>query len=185
MKRLSSMSSMPLMPPSPTARATVRLIGLAFMVSSLSVLSPSQAQPSGASGPPTLQTTATAVPQPSNPSIYLLPSEQMRRSDASAMTAQSRAGASGVTDTGSFLATGGNGSPRARLVEMPADVIPGQYSRPKYALGFRSQGMKKFANSIGLDAHTCLAPLVRARVNFSQDGDAGGRLMVFARCSLR
>lgn len=184
MKHQLSMS-MQSMPPSPTARTTMRLIGLAFMVSGLCMISPSLAQPSGASRPPTPRTTANAVPQPSNPSIYLLPSEQMRRTDVSAMTAQSRASTAGVAYTGSFLATGGDGSPRARLVEMPADAIPGQYSRPKYALGFRSQGMKKFANSIGLDAHTCLAPLVRARISLSQDGDAGGRLMVFARCSLR
>jgi len=73
---------------------------------------------------------------------------------------------------------------RASLVEMPADAIPGQYSRPKYALGFRSNAMKNLAHSLGFDAHTCLAPLIRSRLSFSPNGDAGGRVMVFARCSI-
>lgn len=73
----------------------------------------------------------------------------------------------------------------ARLVEMPAESIPGRYTRPKYALGFRSEKMRNWANSMGFDASDCLAPLVRARLTLSPDGDAGARLMVFARCSLR
>jgi hypothetical protein len=73
----------------------------------------------------------------------------------------------------------------ARLVEMPTESIPGRYSRPKYALGFRSEKMRNWANSMGFDASDCLAPLVRARLTLSQQGDAGARLMVFARCSLR
>jgi hypothetical protein len=72
---------------------------------------------------------------------------------------------------------------RAALVEMPADQIPGRYTRPKYALGFRSSAMKNLAKGMGLDADTCLAPLIRARLSVSPDGDAGGRVMVFARCS--
>lgn len=71
----------------------------------------------------------------------------------------------------------------ARLVEMPAEIIPGQYARPKYALGFRSAAMKSLAKDLGLDAHTCLLPLVRARTTLSQDGAVGGRVMIFARCS--
>lgn len=72
---------------------------------------------------------------------------------------------------------------RATLVEMPADQIPGQFTRPKYALGFRSEGMKQFAKGMGLDADTCLAPLIRGRVSFTPSGDGSARLMVFARCS--
>jgi hypothetical protein len=72
---------------------------------------------------------------------------------------------------------------RTTLLEMPADVVPGRYSRPKYALGFRSDTVKSFARDMGLDADTCLAPLVRARVSLSQDSGGSGRLMVFARCS--
>lgn len=71
----------------------------------------------------------------------------------------------------------------ARLVEMPSDALPGRYARPKYALGFRSNAMKSFAKNVGLDAETCLLPLVRARTSISQDGDVSGRVMVFARCS--
>jgi len=72
---------------------------------------------------------------------------------------------------------------RATLIEMPADVVPGRFNRPRYAIGFRSEAMKGFAKDMGLDADTCLMPLVRARVSLSQDSGASGRLMVFARCS--
>jgi hypothetical protein len=77
----------------------------------------------------------------------------------------------------------GASAARTTLLEMPADVVPGRYSRPKYALGFRSDTMKGLARDMGLDADTCLAPLVRARVSLSQDSGGSGRLMVFARCT--
>ena len=73
--------------------------------------------------------------------------------------------------------------PRATLIEMPSDQVPGQFSRPRYALGFRSEGMKQFARSMGVEADTCLAPLIRGRVSFTAAGDGSARLMVFARCS--
>lgn len=71
----------------------------------------------------------------------------------------------------------------ARLIEMPSHDLPGQHARPKYALGFRSSAMKSFARGIGLDADTCLLPLIRARTSISQGGDVSGRVMVYARCS--
>jgi hypothetical protein len=77
----------------------------------------------------------------------------------------------------------GASAARTTLLEMPADIVPGRYSRPKYALGFRSDTMKGLARDMGLDADTCLAPLVRARVSLSQDSGGSGRLMVFARCT--
>ncbi len=73
----------------------------------------------------------------------------------------------------------------ARLIEVPAEVIPGRYTRPRYALGFRSQAMKTWVQSMGLDADSCLAPLVRGRLSLSPNGDASGRLMLYARCSFR
>ena len=81
----------------------------------------------------------------------------------------------------------GSSLSRASLVQMPAEnVVPGRYARPRYALGFRSSTMKSLVQGMGLDAEHCLAPLVRARLTMSQDGrDAGGRVMVFARCTLR
>lgn len=74
-------------------------------------------------------------------------------------------------------------TPRATLIEMPSDHMPGQFSRPRHALGFRSEGMKQFARGMGIDADTCLAPLIRGRVSFTAAGDGSARLMVFARCS--
>ncbi len=172
------------LPPSIAAHAARRLAGWASVVTSLAVLGLGAAQANGPADALPHRSVTAGQAQFELPSIYLLLPDDMRRTGNS-LTPARETGAAAAPDTPRFIATGSGSSPRARLVEMPADVIPGQYARPKYALGFRSHGMKKFAHSIGLDAHTCLAPLVRARVNFSQDGDAGGRLMLFARCSLR
>lgn len=171
-------------PPASTAvHAVRRLAGWASVVTGLAVLGLGAAQANDPVGALPQRSLTAGPAQFELPSIYLLLPHGLRGTGTSLVPA-SETGASAASDTPRFLATGSGRSPRARLVEMPADVIPGQYSRPKYALGFRSHGMKRFAHGIGLDAHTCLAPLVRARVNFSQDGGAGGRLMVFARCSL-
>jgi hypothetical protein len=108
-----------------------------------------------------------------------LPSAQQSAADAVAAAADTPAPA----DTRRAEPAYGASAARTTLLEMPADVVPGRYTRPKYALGFRSDTMKGFMRDMGLDADTCLAPLVRARVSLSQDSGAGGRLMVFARCT--
>jgi hypothetical protein len=69
------------------------------------------------------------------------------------------------------------------LMQLPQEQIPGQYTRPKYALGFQSETMRRWAKDFGLDAETCFAPIVRARTRLSQDGGISGSLMMQARCS--
>ena len=69
------------------------------------------------------------------------------------------------------------------LMQMPQDQIPGQYTRPKYAVGFQSDSMRRWAEDFGLDAHTCFAPILRARTRLSQDGGLTGSLVMQARCS--
>lgn len=122
--------------------------------------------------------------------VYLLPLQRLPTANA-ATAMHLRAAGSELADTPddarprSVFAGARSSLASARLVEMPAESIPGRYTRPKYALGFRSETMRNWANSMGFDASDCLAPLVRARLTLSPDGDAGARLMVFARCSLR
>jgi hypothetical protein len=108
-----------------------------------------------------------------------LPSAHQSAADTVAATSDPPAPAEGRRSEPAY----GASAARTTLLEMPADVVPGRYTRPKYALGFRSDTMKGFARDMGLDADTCLAPLVRARVSLSQDSVTGGRLMVFARCT--
>jgi hypothetical protein len=119
-------------------------------------------------------------------SLYQLPQRGVRLPSVHQSAADAVAAAADTpTPAGARRAEPAYGASAARttLIEMPADVVPGRYTRPKYALGFRSDTMKGFARDMGLDADTCLAPLVRARVSLSQDSGAGGRLMVFARCT--
>jgi hypothetical protein len=129
---------------------------------------------------------ARALPAPS---IYLLPlrslAPQPRPAALGTDSADRTADAAAVSPPRSLFGVGSALS-RASLVQMPSEnVIPGRYARPRYALGFRSNAMKNLAQGMGLDAEHCLAPLVRARVTLSQNGDTGGRLMIFARCTLR
>jgi hypothetical protein len=72
----------------------------------------------------------------------------------------------------------------ARLIEVPRDVRPGQqYSRPRYALGFRSNAMKHWMKDAGVDAHTCLAPVIRLRTKLSSDREFSGTFWMHARCT--
>lgn len=71
----------------------------------------------------------------------------------------------------------------ASLVEMPRDAIPGRYQRPRYALGFRSEALRNWLKEAGVDAQTCIAPLLRMRTKLSGDGDFSGTLWLYARCS--
>ncbi len=81
------------------------------------------------------------------------------------------------------LRLGGASSGMPMLMQLPQDQIPGQYTRPKYALGFQSETMRRWAKDFGLDAESCFAPIVRARTRLSQDGGLSGSLMMQARCS--
>jgi hypothetical protein len=124
----------------------------------------------------------TTTPPPRHDALDLLPASGLALPrghdsvDTRANLAMARSAARALPGDSASLT-------RAALVEMPADQIPGQVTRPKYALGFRSEGMKQFAKGMGLDADTCLAPLIRGRVSFTPSGDGSARLMVFARCS--
>ena len=72
----------------------------------------------------------------------------------------------------------------ASLVEMPRDAIPGRYQRPRYALGFRSEALRVWLKQAGVDAQTCIAPVLRLRTKLSGEGELSGALWLYARCSL-
>ncbi|MCU0949825.1 MAG: hypothetical protein MUC68_01875 [Burkholderiaceae bacterium] len=130
----------------------------------------------------------SAAPAMAASSIYLLPASSAREALRSASTVPTAAAPDRPRPaaTTRLLIGAGSSLARASLVQMPGEnVLPGGYVRPRYALGFRSSTMKNFVQGMGLEAEHCLAPLVRARLTFSPQGDAGGRLMVFARCTLR
>jgi len=82
----------------------------------------------------------------------------------------------------SFVFTGQSTS-RVRLLELPSEHRPGQYSRPRFALGFRSDAMKSWLNERGFAASVCMAPVVRMRSKLSKEGDWSGSVMLQARCS--
>jgi hypothetical protein len=71
----------------------------------------------------------------------------------------------------------------ATLVELPRDAAPGTYQRPRYALGFRSEVLRSWLKEAGVDAHTCIAPVLRLRTKLSSEGDLSGALWLYARCS--
>jgi hypothetical protein len=75
----------------------------------------------------------------------------------------------------------------ARLIEIPRDAGPGQQqvTRPRYALGFQSPGLKNFLTHLGMEPHSCLAPIVRLRTKISNGGDVSGTFWLYARCSFR
>ncbi|MFN3565312.1 MAG: hypothetical protein ACK4V1_04920 [Burkholderiaceae bacterium] len=73
----------------------------------------------------------------------------------------------------------------ATLVELPRDAVPGTYQRPHYALGFRSETLRGWLREAGVDAHTCIAPLLRLRTKLSSQGELSGALWLYARCSFR
>ena len=72
----------------------------------------------------------------------------------------------------------------ASLVEMPRDAIPGRYQRPRYAVGFRSEALRVWLKQAGVDAQTCIAPVLRLRTKLSGEGELSGALWLYARCSL-
>lgn len=73
----------------------------------------------------------------------------------------------------------------ATLVELPRDAVPGTYQRPHYALGFRSETLRGWLKEAGVDAHTCIAPVLRLRTKLSSQGDLTAALWLYARCSFR
>jgi hypothetical protein len=61
---------------------------------------------------------------------------------------------------------------------------PGQYTKPHYAVGLHSEVMRDALSLTGLDAESCIAPMVRLRAReASVTGANGISMTVFARCT--
>jgi hypothetical protein len=66
----------------------------------------------------------------------------------------------------------------------PLDAVPGQYTRPRYAFGLRSQSIRDALSLTGLDAESCVAPMVRMRARpTALTGSTGVSMTVMARCT--
>ena len=66
----------------------------------------------------------------------------------------------------------------------PLDAVPGQYTRPRYALGMRSGMMRDALSLTGLEPDTCIAPMVRMRARpTALTGNVGVSMTVLARCT--
>lgn len=66
----------------------------------------------------------------------------------------------------------------------PAGVVFGQYTRPHYALGLHSDLMRDALSLTGLEADSCVAPMVRLRARQTTATGAGGISMsLLARCT--
>jgi hypothetical protein len=64
--------------------------------------------------------------------------------------------------------------------------VPGQYSKPHYALGLHSDTMREALSLTGLDAESCVAPMVRMRAReTSVTGASGISMTLLARCTVR
>jgi hypothetical protein len=72
----------------------------------------------------------------------------------------------------------------AVLLEQPLSTGAGQYTKPKIRVGLPSDSMRNFMNSVGLPAEKCQLPAVKARTKVA-DGDIGGTLWLYARCTFR
>ncbi len=68
-------------------------------------------------------------------------------------------------------------------MELPRDVVTGQYTRPKFIVGLPSDSMRSWMNATGLTAEKCMLPMLRARTHMSGDGDLSGSLWLYARCT--
>jgi hypothetical protein len=68
----------------------------------------------------------------------------------------------------------------------PAENVDGRYSRPHYAFGLHSDLMRDALSLTGLDAESCVAPIVRLRARQAAiTGNTGVSMAVFARCTFR
>lgn len=68
-------------------------------------------------------------------------------------------------------------------LDMPRYDSGGNYVRPKFYVGMQSHTMRNWMNSTGLAADKCMLPMLRARTHLSGDGEVGGSLWVYARCT--
>lgn len=66
----------------------------------------------------------------------------------------------------------------------PAGAVPGQYTRPHYAFGLQSELMRDALSLAGLEAESCIAPMVRLRARQATvTGATGISMSLFARCT--
>lgn len=70
-------------------------------------------------------------------------------------------------------------------LEVPRDIVTGQYARPKVVVGLQSQSMRSWMHMAGLDAEHCMLPMLRARTRMTAEGDVSGTLWLYARCTFR
>ncbi|HET9025077.1 MAG TPA: hypothetical protein VFN64_10925 [Burkholderiaceae bacterium] len=68
----------------------------------------------------------------------------------------------------------------------PMGAAPGQYTRPHYALGLHSDLMRDALSLTGLEAESCIAPMVRLRARQTTvTGSNGVSLTLLARCTFQ
>lgn len=66
----------------------------------------------------------------------------------------------------------------------PAAAVPGQYTRPHYAFGLQSELMRDALSLAGLEAESCVAPMLRLRTRqASSTGASGISMSLLARCT--
>lgn len=66
----------------------------------------------------------------------------------------------------------------------PVGAMPGHYVRPHYALGLHSDLMRDALVSAGLEARSCIAPMLRLRARPASSVSAGGlSFTLLARCT--
>jgi hypothetical protein len=64
--------------------------------------------------------------------------------------------------------------------------VQGQYAKPHYAVGLHSELMREALALTGLEAESCVAPMLRLRAReTSISGATGVSMTVFARCRFR
>jgi hypothetical protein len=65
----------------------------------------------------------------------------------------------------------------------PVGAAEGQYTRPHYAFGLQSELMRDALSLVGLEAESCVAPMLRLRMRQTTiTGATGISMSVFARC---
>jgi hypothetical protein len=66
----------------------------------------------------------------------------------------------------------------------PAGIVLGQYTRAHYALGLHSDLMRDALSLTGLEAESCVAPMVRLRARQATvTGASGVSMSLLARCT--
>ncbi|MGZ8254280.1 MAG: hypothetical protein ACXWVT_05470 [Burkholderiaceae bacterium] len=66
----------------------------------------------------------------------------------------------------------------------PEGTVEGRYTRPRYAVGLQSEAMREALSLTGLDAESCIAPMVRLRARQATiTGNTGLSMSLLARCT--